>query len=51
MYESCNGTAGIADDLQVFGNDNSHDRNLHEAMECTRIAGIKLNFDKGVIPD
>ena len=27
----------------------TYDRNLHEARECTRKAGIKLNFDKCVI--
>ena len=41
MYESCKGAVGIADDMQVFGNEKTHDMNLHEAMECTRKAGIK----------
>ena len=45
-YENCRGAVGIADDLQVFFNGKTHDRNLHEAMECTRNASIKLNFDK-----
>ena len=49
MYESCKGAAGIADDVQVFGNEKTHDRNLHEAVEYTRKAGIKLIFDKCVI--
>ena len=35
--------------MQVFGNEKTHNRNFHEAMECTRKAGIKLNFDKCVI--
>ena len=49
MYENCKGAIGITDDVQVFGNGRTHDRNLHEAMECTRKAGIKRNFDKCVI--
>ena len=49
MYENCKGAVGIADDVQVFGDGKTHDRNLHETMECTRKAGIKLNFDKCVI--
>ena len=36
-------------DVQVFGNEKTHDRNLHEVMEFTRKAGIKLNFDKCII--
>ena len=48
-YENCNVPVGIADDVQVFGNEKTHDGNLHEAMECTRKAGIKLNFDKCAI--
>ena len=48
-YENCKGAVGKADDVHVFGNEKTHDRNLHEAMECTRKAGIKLNFDKFVI--
>ena len=49
MYENCKGAVGIEDDVQVFGNERTHDKNLHEAMEWTRKAGIKLNFDKCVI--
>ena len=48
MYENCKGALGIADDVQIFGNEKTHDRNLPEAIECTRKAGIKLNFDKCV---
>ena len=48
-YEVCKGAVGIADDVQVFCNEKTCDRNLLEAMECTRKAGIKLNFDKCVI--
>ena len=32
-----------------LANERIYDRNLHEAMKCTRKAGIKLNFDKCVI--
>ena len=48
-YENGKDAVGVADDVQVFGNEKTHDRNLHEAMECTRKAGIKLNFDKCII--
>ena len=30
MYENCKGAVGIADDVQVFGNEKTHDRNLHK---------------------
>ena len=48
-YEKCKGAVGIADDIQVFGNDNTHDLHLHEAMDRTRRAGIKLNYDKCIV--
>ena len=48
-YEKCKGAVGIADDIQVFGSDQTHDLHLHEAMERTRKAGIKLNYDKCII--
>ena len=44
--ENCKGAVGIPDDVQVFGKEKTHDRNLNEAIECTRKVGIKLNFDK-----
>ena len=40
---------GIADDIQVFRTDDKHDLHLHKAMERTRKAGIKLNYDKCII--
>ena len=43
------GAVGIANDVQVFGGENTHDRNLHEAIECTRKADIRLNFNKYII--
>lgn len=45
-YRNCQGVVGIADDVQVFGTTESHDMNLHEAMERTRKSGIKLNYEK-----
>ena len=48
-YENCRDAVRIADDVQIFGNEKTHDRNLHETMECTRKTGIKLNFDKCTI--
>ena len=43
------GWGRIAEDVQVFGNKKIHDRNLHEAMECTTKVGIKLNSDECII--
>lgn len=49
-YRDCQGTIGIADDVTVYGkNDREHDIHLHETMERTRKAGIKLNDEKCVI--
>ena len=48
-FEKCKGAVGIADDIQVFGSDQTHDLHLHEAMERTRKAGIKLNYDKCIV--
>ena len=45
-YEKFSGAVGIADDINVFGTEPTHDYNVHEAMERTRKAGIKLNFVK-----
>ena len=47
--ERCKGAIPIADDIQVYGIENTHDLHLHEAMERARSAGIKLNYDKCVI--
>ena len=33
----------------MFGTDDNHNLHLHEAMERTRKAGIKLNYDKFII--
>ena len=38
------GAVGIADDINVFGTESTHDYNLHEAMERTRKMGIKLKM-------
>ena len=48
-YEKCKGAAGIADDIQVFGSDQTRDLHLYEAMESTRKAGFKLNYDKYIV--
>ena len=36
MYEKCRGAVGIADDINVFGTESTHDYNIHEAMERAR---------------
>ena len=49
-YRDCQGAIGIADDVTVYGkNEKEHDLHLHETMERTRKAGIKLNDEKCVI--
>ena len=46
-YHGCNWVTGIDDDLVIYGtNAAEHEIWLHEAMERTRLAGAKLNFDK-----
>ena len=35
-YENCKGTVGIADDVQVFGNEETHDSMFQEAKECSK---------------
>ena len=41
----CKGAIPIADDIQAFGTDDSHDMPLHEGMERVSSAGIKLNLE------
>ena len=49
-HHNCHGAIGIADDITVYGKkEKEHDLHLHEAMERTRKAGIKLNDEKCVI--
>ena len=48
-YEKCKGAVGIVDDILVFGSDHTHELHLHEAMERTRMTGIKLNYDKCIV--
>ena len=48
-YENCKGAGGIAVDVQVFGNEKTCDRNLHEEMECTKKVSINFNFDICII--
>ena len=44
-FDKCKGTFAIADDIQVYGIDINHDIHLHEAVERTREAKCKLNYD------
>ena len=48
-HENCRGAVEMDDNVQVFGNEKIHDRDLHEAMEGTRKADIKLTFNKFII--
>ena len=49
-YRDCQGAIGIVDDVTVYGkSDKEHDLHLHETMERTRKACIKLNDEKCVI--
>ena len=49
LKEKCRVAVGIAFDINVFGTEATHDYNLHKAMERARKAGIKLNYDKGIV--
>ena len=48
-FRNCKGAFAIADDIQIYGTESTHDLHLHEAMERTRKAGLKLNYEKYVI--
>ena len=48
-YEKFRGAVGIADDINVFGTELTHDYYLHEVVERIRKAGIKQNFDKCIV--
>ena len=48
-YKKCKGVAGMAYDIQAYGNDNTHDFHHHEAMERTRSTGIKSNYEKCIV--
>lgn len=45
-YERALAAKGFADDIKVWGDYGNHDQHLHDCMELTRKAGVKLNFDK-----
>ena len=47
--KKCRGAVGIADDINVFGIESTHDYNLREAMGRTREKCMKLNFDKCIV--
>ena len=49
LLKRCKGAIPIADDIQMFGTDDSHDTHLHKAMERIRSVWIKLDFEKCVI--
>ena len=44
-FDKCKCAFVIADDIQFYGTDINHDMHLHEAMQKTRQAGLKLNYD------
>ena len=48
-FDKCRGAFAIADDIQVYGKVTNHDMHLHEAMERTRQAWLKMNYDICVI--
>ena len=43
-YYACRGAVGIVDDILVYGTESNFDLHLHEVMEATRQASIKLNY-------
>ena len=45
-YQNYQSAVGITDDVQVFGDDWTHDLHLHRVTERTWKAGFKLNLDK-----
>ena len=46
-YANCTGIIGKADDVTVYGDEDSdQDKHLHDAMEASRAANITLNYDK-----
>ena len=46
-FEGCQGVAGIADDIVVFGKTiEDHDRNMHGMLERCQGTGLKLNPEK-----
>ena len=46
-FEGCQGVAGIADDIIVFGKSSEeHDRNMHGMLRRCQDTGLKLNPDK-----
>ena len=45
----CWGSVGIADDVEVVGDDSTYDQHLLEIMDRTRKEGIKFNCCKNII--
>ena len=48
-YDNCMGAVGIADDVQVFGKEETHDSMFQEVKECMEKIGIIHSFDKCII--
>ena len=48
-YENYRGASWIVDDIQVFGDDSTHDLHLRKVMQRARKAGIKYKFDKCIV--
>ena len=47
--DKCKGAFANAHGIHVYVNEMNHDMHLHDAMERTREAGLKLNCDKYAI--
>ena len=48
-FDKCKGAFAIADDIQVYGSDTTHEMHLHETKERNRQVGLKLNYNKHII--
>ena len=49
IYYACRGAVGLAEDILIYGTESKFELYLHEVMEATRQADIKLNYDKCII--
>ena len=41
-YENCKGAVGIADDVQVFGNKETHDRNFRKQQNAQEKQALSI---------
>ena len=48
-FDKHKGSFEISDDNEVYRNESSHDMYIHDVIERTRQAGLKLNYDMCVI--